>query len=129
MYVVRPLSKDSAHKFILQKYTLKDSSKVFEYNTGWQLNFAKQAYHRCKIIRVDGEYVYMFTNVLSGSKKGQWIQYIDKNSGEIKFSLQLNKEGENYTYLYAAHYFDEDNKQLHVTGYKLLNKAVAEDYQ
>ncbi len=70
----------------------------------------------------------MFTNVLSGSKKGQWIQYIDKNSGEIKFSLQLNKEGENYTYLYAAHYFDEDNKQLHVTGYKLLNKAVAEDY-
>ncbi len=128
LYVVRPLSKDSAHKFILQKYTLKDSSKVFEYNTGWQLNFAKQSYHRCKIIRVDGEYVYMFTNVLSGSKKGQWIQYIDKNSGEIKFSLQLNKEGENYTYLYAAHYFDEDNKQLHVTGYKLLNKAVAEDY-
>ncbi|MDP2386965.1 MAG: hypothetical protein Q8M29_11375 [Bacteroidota bacterium] len=128
LYVVRPLSKDSAHKFILQKYTVKDSSQVFEYNTGWQLNFAKQSYHRCKIIRVDDESVYMFTNVLGGSKKGQWIQYIDKNTGEIVFSIQLNKEGENYTYLYATHYFDQDNKQLHLAGYKFLNKAVAEDY-
>ncbi len=128
LYVVRPLSKDSAHKFILQKYTVKDSSKVFEYAADWQLNFAKQSYHRCKIIRLDDEYVYMFTNVLSGSKKGQWIQYIDKETSEITFAIQLNKEGENFTYLYAAHYFDVDNKQLHLAGYKFPSKSVAEDY-
>ena len=128
LYVVRPLSRDSAHKFILQQYSIKDSSKVFEYVAGWQLNFAKQQYHRCKIIRVDDEYIYMFINVLSGTKKGQWIQYVNKASGEITFSVKLNKEDDGYTYLYAAHYYDTDNKQLHVTGYKFPNKSITEGY-
>lgn len=128
LYVVRPLSKDSAHKFVLQKYTLKDSSKVFEYVAGWQLNLAKQQYHRCKIIRVDDEFVYMFTNVLSGSKQGQWLQYIDTKTSEIVQSYRFNDENEGFTFLYGAHYFDPGTKQISIAGYKLPAKSVANDY-
>lgn len=128
LYVVRPFAKDSANHFFLQKYTLKDSSKVFEYETGWQLNFSKQKYHRCHIIMANKQYVYLYTNVLEGSKEGQWLILIDTERGEILHSERLNNENEGNVFLYGAHCYNKQTKALSIVGYKLPKKNVHTDY-
>lgn len=128
LYVVRPLSKDSAHKYILQQYTLKDETKLFEYNAGWQLNFAKQSYHRCHIIAANETFVYVFANVLEGTKKGQWLLFIDATKGEILHSERLNDENEGFTFLYSNHAFNPETKDLALVGYKLNAKQLSADY-
>lgn len=128
LYVVRPLSKDSAHKYILQQYTLKDETKLFEYNAGWQLNFAKQSYHRCHIIAANETFVYIFATVLDGTKKGQWLLFIDPIKGEILHSERLNDENEGFTFLYGNHAYNSETKDLAVVGYKLNAKQVSTDY-
>lgn len=128
LYVVRPLSKDSAHKYILQQYTLKDETKLFEYNAGWQLNFAKQSYHRCYIIAANETFVYVFANVMDGTKKGQWLLFIDPIKGEILHSERLNDENEGFTFLYGNHAYNAETKDLAVVGYKLNAKQVSADY-
>ncbi|MCD6066878.1 MAG: hypothetical protein K0S33_1704 [Bacteroidetes bacterium] len=128
LYLVRPFSKDSVNHFFLQKYTLKDSSKVFEYTYGWQINFGKQEYHRCHIIRTDDHFVYLFANVIKGSKEGQWILFIDTKRGEIIHSERLNEENEGYVFLYGAHHYDPKTGSICVAGYKLKRNQVAADY-
>lgn len=128
LYVVRPLSKDSAHKFILQQYTLKDKTKLFEYNAGWQLNFAKQSYHRCHIIMANETFIYVFANVLDGTKKGQWLLFIDPIKGEILHAERLNDENEGYVFLYANCAYNPETKDLAVAGYKLNQKQISADY-
>lgn len=128
LYVVRPFSKDSANHYFLQKYTLKDSSKVFEYETGWQLNFSKQKYHRCHILMANKQYVYLYTNVIGGSKEGQWLMIIDAQKGEIVHSERLNNEHEGFVFLYGAHFYNKQTKALSIAGYRLPKKNVPDDY-
>lgn len=128
LYVVRPFSKDSINHFFLQKYTLKDSSKIFEYNTGWQISFGKQQYHRCHIMRADSQYVYLFVNVIRGGRQGQWVMFIDARKGEILHAERLNDENEDYTFLYGANAYNSQTREFCVAGYRIKKSNVNSDY-
>ena len=43
----------------------------------------------------------MFANVLEGTKKGQWLLFIDAVKGEILHSERLNEENEGFVFLYG----------------------------
>lgn len=128
LYLVRPFSKDSVNHFYLKKHVLKSKTTVFEYTSGWQVNFGNQMYHRCHIIRTDSAFVYLYVDVIKGSKQGQWILFIDTKYGEIIHAECLNKDNEGYVFLYGGHFYDTKTGSLCVAGYKLKKSQVALDY-
>jgi hypothetical protein len=128
LFLVRPFSKDSINHFYLQKHVLKSNTTVFEYTPQWQVNFGNQMYHRCHIIRSDSVFVYLYVDVIKGSKQGQWVLFIDTRNGEIIHAECMNKDNEGYVFLYSGHAYDTKTGSLCIAGYKLKKSQVTPDY-
>ncbi len=122
LLLIRPgsqSSKDSAHFFFLQKYRLLDSSRVFEYKLEWEFGFDKNKYKRCHLITFNQRYVFVYANVISGIKKGQWVLMINMETGEFERACQLNTKNDPEEYLFSSHDYNPANGELSVAGVRL----------
>ncbi|MFL5752958.1 MAG: hypothetical protein ACJ76F_06090 [Bacteroidia bacterium] len=119
LYIIRTSSKDSSYKLYLHKFHLTDPTKIYEYKMEWQFNFERNRYKRCHVIMVNERYVYVYANVLSGPKTGQWILLIDVENGEMIHAEMLNEGMNDFYFLYSGYYYNAATGDLVICGAKV----------
>ncbi|MBC7862294.1 MAG: hypothetical protein IAF38_04915, partial [Bacteroidia bacterium] len=127
IYCIRS-PRDSAHKFFLACYELKDDKSFFDYEAKWGFRFYKFNYLRCKLLMADNEKVLVYVHALDGDKKGQYILSINAQNGELLKSATFNddKALDQYTYYYSAHTFFPKAKEYFAGGISVRAGAEAD---
>ncbi len=127
LFLIRPASKDSGHNFFLKKYTLLDSSKIYEYKQNWEFGFDKNIYKNCHVMFVNDQEVFVFVSIASGSKKGQWILTINRQKGGLIHACCLNNAQSKEELLFSAATYISENKELFVVGIKVKSTDNADE--
>lgn len=83
-------AKDSAGKFYLYHFMLRDSSVNMNYKSIWQFNFDQFNYKIVHLLLASIRTVWVYALCSNGTKKGQWILAIDALSSEVKYARKLN---------------------------------------
>ncbi len=142
IYVVRQI-KDSVNKYYLDRYDIKDSTKLFEYKRVWQFYFSKNRFHNVHIIGVYNKLLWLYASIYSGSRMGQWVMAIDIKSSEVMCSYKVNAENimEDFYYTNACYnpiykgltlsfyrvpksYINYENKKVAFQGFKGKNLPI-----
>lgn len=125
IYVIRS-PRDSAHKFFLSCYELKDDRSFFDYEIKWGFRFYKFNYLRCKLLMADDEKVLVYVHALDGDKKGQYILSVNAQNGELLRTAKFNdeKDAVQYSYFFSSLEYNSERKEYFSAG--LITKAGEE---
>lgn len=111
LYRVRE-RKDTSGKFYLQQFHVKDFSQVYDYVPDWQFNFKRNLYSACHIFYADANSVWLFVNILDGSKKGQWILKLSVLDGETMAACKLNDLFPGEEFLFSKSVFNFKSNEM-----------------
>lgn len=123
-YTIRTSEDSLGRQFFLNKYTVVDEKKVFEYKQTWQLPLEKRNINTTHVFYADNEFVFVYVNIISGEKKGQWVLKIDAKSGTVLKGIKLSPKGDPRCFIYNAHHYDTKNKTLLVTGNAYTDEQI-----
>lgn len=115
-YTIRTSEDSLGRQFYLNKYTILDEKKIFEYKQDWQLPLEKKNINLTHVFFADQELVFLYVNIISGEKKGQWILKINSKNGTIIKGIKLNPKGDSRWFIYNSHFYDFKSKQLIIAG-------------
>lgn len=115
-YTIRTAEDSLGRQFYLNKYTVADEKKVFEYKQAWQLPLEKRNINTTHVFYANDEFVFVYVNIISGEKKGQWVLKIDAKKGQVLKGVKLNNKGDLRWYIYNSFHYDAKQKQLLIAG-------------
>lgn len=119
VYSIKSEHDTSGKQFYLNKYSLNDSLKNFEYKRLWQFPFEKKDIRYAEVIYANSNFVFVHVSLFKGNKKGEWILKLDAKNGKIIKGIKLNKNNESFTYIPGYFTFDYNKKSFFLTGEKL----------
>lgn len=115
-YTIRTSEDSLGRQFYLNKYTVVDEKKVFEYKQAWQLPLEKRNINTTHVFFANDEFVFVYVNIISGEKKGQWVLKIDAKKGLVLKGIKLNNKGDLRWHIYNSFHYDIKQKLLLIAG-------------
>lgn len=119
VYSIKSENDTSGKQFYLNKFSLKDSLKNFEYKQTWQFPFEKKDIRYAEVIYANLNFVFVHASLFKGNKKGEWLLKLDAKNGKIIKGTKLNKNNESFTYIPGYFTFDYNKKSFSLVGEKL----------
>lgn len=115
-YTIRTSEDSLGKQFYLTKYNLITNQKPFEYKQVWQYPLEKRNINTTHVFYADSEVVFVYTTILSGDRKGQWILKLNSKNGTIIKGIKLNANGDDRSYILNTFHYDEKEKELLLIG-------------
>lgn len=115
-YTIRNSEDSTGKQFFLSRYDIISQQKPFEYKLIWQYPLEKKNINLAHVFYGNNESLYLYINIISGEKKGQWILKMDANSGKIHKGIKLNGKTDSRTYIYSNYFYDSKTKEILITG-------------
>lgn len=115
-YTIRSTEDSIGKQFFLTKYELLNKQEPFEYKLSWQYPLEKRNIHSAHIFYANNEVLFMYVNISSGEKKGQWILKINTSKGTLVKGIKLNTKGDTRNFIYSACHYDPLTKAVLVCG-------------
>lgn len=115
-YTIRASEDSTGKQFFLSKYEITSDKKPFEYKPVWQYPLEKKNINATHIFYANEDVLFIYVNILSGEKQGQWVLKLNAKTGKLIKGLRLNEKSDNRTFVYNAFYYDQKNKHMLVTG-------------
>jgi hypothetical protein len=116
IYVIRTSEDSLGKQFYLNQYEVKDVTKPFDYSNKWQFAFEKRHIKTAHVFYADQEIVYVYVNVISGEKVGQWVLKINSQSGNLIKGMRISIKDDKRSFLMSNFYYDKKIRELLVTG-------------
>ena len=116
VFTIKNQTDTSGKQFYLNKFSLRSELKNFEYEFKWQFPFERKNINSAHIFYADSNAAYLYVNVTSGLKFGQWILKINAKNGKLIRGTKLNDKGETTSYQYGSFLIDTAKKTLSLIG-------------
>ena len=115
-YTIRTSEDSLGKQFYLSRYDVLSDKKPFEYKFTWQYPLEKRNINATHVFYANDAILFMYVNIISGDKKGQWILKLDAKTGSVIKGIKLNAKGDTRTNVYNTYHYDTKTKQLLVAG-------------
>ena len=118
VYTIKYVADTSGKQFYVNKYNLKNMYNNFEYEKIWQFPFERKNINTAHLIFSNKVNLFLYVNVLGGTKNGQWILKLNANTGKLNKATKLNDKTETNFYQFGNYAFDTISQTLHLIGQK-----------
>lgn len=115
-YTVRTSEDSLGKQFYLSKYEVISDQKPFEYKYAWQYPLEKRNINTTHVFYADDAFLFMYVNIISGEKKGQWVIKLNSKTGQLIKGIKLNDKNEERTFVYNTFLYDTKSKMMLVAG-------------
>lgn len=115
-YTIRTSEDSLGKQYYLSKYEVISNQKPFEYKYAWQYPLEKRNINTTHVFYADDAVLFMYVNILTGEKKGQWVIKLNSKTGKVIKGIRLNDKTDNRSFIYNTHYYDAKTKQMLVAG-------------
>jgi hypothetical protein len=115
-YTIRTSEDSLGKQFYLSRYDVLSDKKPFEYKFIWQYPLEKRNINTTHVFFANETVLFIYVNIISGDKKGQWVLKLDAKNGTVIKGIKLNGKNDLRTYLYSNYHYDNKSKQLLVAG-------------
>ena len=126
VYTLKYTSDSAAKQFYVNKYVIKSELKNFEYQNEWQFPFERNNINSAHFIFANKSFVFLYVNVLGGTKTGQWILKLNATTGKLNKASKLNDKGETNFYHFGNYAFDTTSQTLHLVGQKFTEAQFSQ---
>lgn len=115
-YTIRTSEDSLGKQFYLSRYDVLSDKKPFEYKFTWQYPLEKRNINTTHVFYANDAILFMYVNIISGDKKGQWILKLDAKKGSMIKGVKLNAKGDTRNFIYNTYHYDNKTKQLLAAG-------------
>jgi len=126
VYTIKYTTDTAGKQFYVNKYNLKNMYNNFEYEKIWQFPFERKNINTAHLIFASKQSVYLFVNVLGGTKCGQWILKLNSVNGKLNKATKLNDISDNNFYHFGNYSFDTLSQTLHLMGQKFTETQFSQ---
>ncbi len=118
VYTIKYVSDTAGKQFYVNKYNLKNMYNNFEYEKIWQFPFERKNINTAHLIFANKLNLFLYVNVLGGTKSGQWILKLNAVTGKLSKATKLNDKNETNFYQFGNYSFDTLSQTFHLAGQK-----------
>ena len=115
-YTIRSSMDSAGKQYFLNRYSVTNFQKPFEYQSMWQFPFEKRNISTAHVFYADTSLVMIYVNVLAGAKSGTWVLKINNKTGQLITGSKLNHKGDTRHFLPTAFSYNKKTKQLLAAG-------------
>lgn len=115
-YTIRSTEDSLGRQYFLTKYSVINAATYFQYKENWQFPLEKRNINSVKIIYAGTSYVFLYVNIISGDKKGQWVLKINASGGNLIKAMKVNPKSDTRSFVFGKCLYDPITKELFIAG-------------